>query len=182
MEEVGLNIFSDISSYVFDETGLMIYSSWFSDENKYFGYGTVENLDCSIESLKEYFKKTTPEYEKGFIVRSAESAYQPFISTWQRYGKSHVYKAYNRNPMKGENGEVGITFDDDDKMDQKLLSESNGTIYRKGCEMNLTDEMEIANRIEEIYQSCYSETGFDIDSFNEEFEKTMFESNSRRIM
>lgn len=174
-EIVGLNIFSDINSYVFDENGVMLYKSWFSDENKYFNNHEKMPLDYSVSSLEEYFKKTTPQYEKGVEVLSAESAHQPFTSHWKRLGNTHVYKLHSRNPMNGEHGEIGITFDDGKQSDQKLLNESYGQIYVEGRKLNFTGETNIANKIEEIYQSCCSDEGFDMERFNEEFESTMFQ-------
>ena len=180
MEEVGFNIFSNISSYVYDENGLMIYYSWFSDENKYYGNDEIENLDYSSTSLKKYFDETSPKYEKGYMVESPKNAYRPFKTRCQRYGKSHVFKINVINPIFGERTEIGITFDGKENGEQTLLSEKNGQICCGRREMKLTDEMEIVNSIEQIYQENCTEAGFDMNNFNREFEDAMFEPRKIR--
>lgn len=175
MQEVALNMFTQSNSYVWDENDNKLYHSWFSDEHKYFG-SHEEKMDYSVESLKSYFEQTTPTYEFGIYKSNPKSAYQPFKNIWERYGKTNVIHQYGRNPIKGEYSEIGITFDDESKPDEMLLSESYGQIYSRGREMKLSVTEEIVAKIDEIYQECNAGEAFDSDTFHEKYESEMFTS------
>ena len=41
------------------------------------------------DSLKEYFKQTSPKYKDGKYFTGPESAYRPFHNIWERYGKTN---------------------------------------------------------------------------------------------
>lgn len=179
MQEVALNMFTQSTSYIFDEKDTKLYQSWFSDENKYYGSNRMP-LDYSAAFLKIYFNETTPIYDFGVYKSGPTSAYQPFKNIWQRYGKTNVIKEFGRDPIHGEYSKIGITFDDENKHDQMLLSESYGTIYSRGQEMKLSDEEEIIAKIDEIYQECNTQEEFAQDEFNSRFQSEMFET--RRLI
>lgn len=173
-ENAGIEIFTDAKSQVFDESGLVIYESWFSDENKYYGAFGQE-----VEPLISSFRKTSPVYKNGYIVESPSRAYQPFLNQWMRYGKTHVYKFHGRSPMRGESGSIGIAHRRDSLEGQRLLSESYGQIYSQGSSMRMSSEEEIVDRIEEIYQECMIDGVFNQEQFDQEFNKSMFSSRIR---
>ena len=179
MEEVGLEIFTQSSSYVYDQTGRVLHKSWFSDENKYYGSDRMP-LDYSPVALASYFKDTTPKYKNGYFESGPNSSYQPFTNVWQRYGDTNVVREFGRSPINGEYSNILITFDDHSYEDVNVLSESYGQFYLYGRRMKLSSEGEIIPAIERIYQASKTNAGFDFDKFNSEFEVTMFEPSGRK--
>lgn len=180
VEEVGLNIFTQSSSYVYDQTERLLHKSGFSDENKYYGNGRMP-LDYSEEALLGYFQDTTPEYKNGYFVSGPKSSYQPITNIWQRYGDTNVVRKFGRNPIEGEYSNIAITFDDFSHDDIELLSESYGKFYVYGRQMKLSKQDEIVSTIEKIYQNSKSHVGFNLDKFYSEFEESMFEPIERKV-
>ncbi len=175
-EEVALNVFTKSRSFVFDEDDLLVYSSSFSDDNKYVGKNDMP-LDYSETTLKEYFKETTPIYDKGRIARPPKDSYQPFTNQRERYGKTSVIREFGRSPIHGEYSDIKITFDDNSRDDIKVLEESYGTFYRKGREMKVSDEEEIVRILDESFKES-QETGFDEIDFRESLESKLFKTRT----
>ena len=125
--EVGLNMFTDASSAIFDENGLCIYHSWYSDDNKYCDFSDERSLDY----IKTAIKKTTPKYDKkGMIAEDPESSYRPFINIWERIGKTRVIHSHGRTPIVGEYSDVGVIYSDNGKEKEKyFLKENHENVY-----------------------------------------------------
>lgn len=176
-EEVGLDIFTKSRSFVFDEDDMLVYSSSFSDDNKYYGIYKMP-LDYSPASLEEYFKETSPIYEKGRIVRSPESSYQPFRNERERYGKTAVIREFGRSPIHGEYSEVKLTFDDNSHDDIRVLEESYGSYYYQGREIKTADEKEIIETLDETFKESVDK-GFDELEFRDAIDKKLFVQKTR---
>ena len=178
-KEVGLDIFTKATSYVFDKQNKLQHTSSFIDDNKYYG-NNLTSLEYSKEALLSYFNDTNPKYNNGFYVEGPNNSYQPFTNIWHRYPNTHVVKEFGRDPINGEYSKIKITFDDHFTQDQELLSESYGRVYKKGYELKMNDVEEIVPIIEEIYQDCQTEFGFDSNTFYQIFEEKIFENNTKK--
>lgn len=131
MTEVGLNMFTDANSAVFDKDGVCTYTSWFSDENKY--YKTAEHKDTDY--IQTAIKETTPKYDsKGKFVNGPDSAYRSFTDIQERITKTRVIHRHGRSPINGEYSDVGVIYKDDagKEKEQYFLHENHGKVYSKG--------------------------------------------------
>ena len=178
MTNVGLDMFTQTYSYIYDQKERLLYQSFFSDDNKYYGSNNMP-LVFNKEALQEYFADTNPIYDKGHLISLPNSMYQPFSNIWQRYGETNVVREYGRDPIQGEYSEIKITFDDDSYKDIHLLCERYGQIFSQGREMKLNNLEEIINEIERIYQESKTSSGFDLDYFWKTFDDTMFVVSKR---
>lgn len=130
MTEVGLNMFTDARSAIFDKDGLCTYESWYSDENKYYEVSG----DKSTEYIMEAIKKTTPKYdEKGTMIGGPESSFRPFTNINERIGKTRVIHRHGRSPINGEYSQVGVKYNaDGNEKEEYFLEENNGKVYYSG--------------------------------------------------
>lgn len=176
MSDGGLDLFTQVNSYVYDLNDKLLYHSCFSDDNKHFGN---KEMVFSHDALATYFYDTTPKYEEGYLVSDPKISYQPFINIWQRYLDTNVVKTFGKNPFKGDYSNISITFDNNVE-DIVLLSERYGHFYKPGYQMKINDENKIISIIEQIYQSSKNTNGFDFDKFDKEFEELMFEKDTRK--
>ena len=170
-------LFSTEYSYVYDDKGKLLYSSWYSDDNNdLLNEGLFSNI--TLEKLKEYFVKTSPTYKNGVVIASADLESAPFYNIWERYRDTNVYREYRRNPKSGEINNVGITFNDKLIDDIVLFSEINGQVYtqeNESCEFEIESAV---SRLDTIFKNHDYINGFDLDGFYEEFDNTMIK---RRI-
>ena len=176
-ENAGIDMFTEINSYVYNEN-MRVYSSWYSDDNKYYG-SEIKNLPSDKQSITKYIEETSPKYKNGIFISGAKKAYQPFIDIWQRYGNTNVIRKYGRSPINGEYSKIGITFDND-MFDQLLLEENNGFIYSVGYDIKYDNELDIIVKIQEIFNNYRNGNEFDLDGFNYEFYNEMYKKNNRR--
>lgn len=176
-ESAGIDIFTEINSYVYNEN-MKVYSSWYSDDNKYFGF-EIKNLPSDKESIAKYIEETSPKYKNGILISGAKKAYQPFTDIWQRYGNTNVIRKYGRSPINGEYSKIGITFDND-MLNQMLLEENHGLIYSVESDLKYDNELDIIVKIQEIYNNHRNGKVFDLDGFNYEFYNEMYKKNYRR--
>ena len=171
-DQVSLNMFSTVNSYVFDENGTMLYNSWYSDENRYFGSDNMP-IPVDKDSLKEYFKQTSPKYKDGKYFTGPESAYRPFNNIWERYGKTSVYHQHGRNPIKGEYSMIGVYgLDMDGVREHELLQESYGTIYSRNGDVEIEDIDTLIIKLDELFNKHKKDDGvLDYESFMDDFTK-----------
>ena len=168
MTEVGLNMFTDANSAVFDKDGVCTYTSWFSDENKY--YETAENQDKDY--IMTAIKKTTPKYDsKGKFVEGPESSYRPFTNIQERINNTRVIHRHGRSPINGEYSDVGVIYKGDDgkEKEQYFLKENHGKVYSKGKGW-LGSLKEVAKKIESLIDTNTTRDGWS--------EETIVDTNS----
>ena len=177
-QEVSLEVFSTVYSYVLTQDDKVLYSSWYSDDNKYCTVNNHHKLNQT--ELQNVLSNTSPTYENGVIKQPPKSSYTPFHNIWERYKNTNVFHEYGRNPINGEYSNIGVTFDNRMVDDIKLLSERNGTVFSLNGELNYTDIQIVFDKINSIYQNHSFGDSFDIDSFYEEFNNTMFKSKIKK--
>ena len=176
MEEIGLNIKTKVTSFVYDSKNRLLHNSNFIDNNNHYGINNMP-LDYSKESLLKYFEETNPKYEKGYYKEEPKASFQPYTNIWHRYPNTHVIKEYGKNPIDGEFSKIKITFDDHFLADYELLTENQGSVYKIGHKLKITSEEQVIPEIERIYQSSETEFGFDHNRFDDLFEELMYEKN-----
>ena len=158
MTEVGLNMFTDASSAIFDKNGLCLYRSWYSDENKY--HDVPE--DKTPDSIMTAISKTTPKYNsKGAFVEDPESSYRPFTNIWERVDKTRVIHRHGRSPINGQYSDVGIVYTADGKeKEEYFLQENHGRVYSKSKGW-LGTLKSVAKRIEPLIDSHRTQSMWD---------------------
>lgn len=139
---VGLAVLTSAKSEIYDEFGVKIYESTYSDE--------VILIDDNID---EMVTVTTPIYSQGRMVEEPLLVYKPFINVWERYKNTHVYHEHGKSPIKGDFSDIGIQYDiNEDKI--KLISDIRGSFIYSN-EFLPGSEDDIVIMLEDAYKKTY---------------------------